>query len=279
MMKRTQWVGLLAAMTVSFGAQAATIDLFSTNQGPHTDNTPDPTDTGAIIASGVGDSVGLNDPTILGGNRDLFVSLLNNNGTGTPNPPGSRNATVAIENGQFDFSTSTQTAGRAQIQWDGNEGTTAIDFIGLRDGGPTGIDLTAGGTLTHFALGIVFSDLGFNFEISLYTDSTNWTKIALEAQEHLVPATTLIPFSVFGLPSGTFPDGSGGFVTVTQTGSGVDLTNLGAAVVDIDRIGEKLAIDLSVTSVTTVPEPSVLALLGLGFLGIGARRFAGRKQA
>lgn len=253
------------AMGVSAGAQAGVIDLFSTNQGPYTDTTVSAGDTGTIITSGVGGSVGLADPTILGGNRDLFVSLLSSAA------PGALNASASVAGGLFNFSTDSLATGRAQIQWDGAANqTNTIDFTGL-----AGLDLTAGGTLSQFALDIIFSDAGFIFEITAYTDATNFTTVAISANEHVVPSTTTIPFSVFALASGSY---LGGTVVVTQNGAGVDLTNLGALVVDVDRLGQKTALDLSISAGTTIPEPSILALLGISLAGMGFSRKYGRRQ-
>ncbi len=247
-------------LALSFGANAAPVDLFSTDQGAYIDSSKDGTDTGAIINSGTGGSVGAADPTILGGNRDLYVSKLTDNAGDLA----SRNATVAVGGGVFDFSTSTGTSGRAQIQWDGAEATAAIDYTGLG-----GLDLTFGGTQNAFAIGVVFSDAGFNFKITAYTDAANYTEVTIAANEHLVPTTTTIPFSAFLLASGSY---LGGTVVVQQTGTGSDLTNLGALVVDIDQLGQKTSLDLTLDQVTTVPEPSVLGLMGIGLLAAGYSR-------
>ena len=101
-----------------------------------------------------------------------------------------------VGSGVLDFSVSTLSQGRGQIQWDGaTDQTTAIDFTGL-----SGADMTNGGTLNAFALDIVFSDGGFNFEVTAYSSATSWTSISFVSAAHPVPSTTTISFAAFMNP-------------------------------------------------------------------------------
>ncbi|ANE56287.1 PEP-CTERM sorting domain-containing protein [Methylomonas sp. DH-1] len=262
MFSKMKVIGGASLLALSFGANAAPVDLFSTSQGIYRDGTTSAGDVGPIVNNGVGGTAGIGDPTILGGNRDVYVSKLSDS-----SPAGDasgREARVNIAGGQFDFSTDTGASGRAQIQWDGAEGTNAIDFTGLG-----AFDLTFGGTQNAFAIGVVFSDNGFNFKITAYTDAANYTEVTIAANEHLVPTTTTIPFSAFLLASGSY---LGGTVVIQQNGAGGDLTKLGALVVDIDQLGQKTSLDLTLDQVTTVPEPSVLGLMGIGLLAAGYSR-------
>lgn len=254
-----------AALAMSFGAQAAPVDLFTTNQGPFSDNTPTAGDTGLVIASGMGGSVtgGLD---ILGTNRDIFVSLIGNGGVGT------RAATMSVGGGVLDFSVDTLSQGRGQIQWDGaTDQTTAIDYTGLG-----AVDLTAGGTLNTFALDILFSDGGFNFEVTAYSSATSWTRISFLSTAHPVAATTAIPFAAFMNPflCGV-PNPAPGVLLITCGATVANLSSLGALVVDLDRFGGTTSIDLTLDNVRTVPEPGVLALMGMGLMAAG---FAGRRR-
>jgi len=262
MFNKMKVIGGASLLALSFGVNAAPVDLFSTGQGVYRDDTKDSTDTGTIINAGVGGSVGLADPTILGGNRDIYVSKISDD-AGAVNDPG-KEAKAGVSNGRFNFSTDTLTTGRAQIQWDGNEATQAIDAVGLG-----GLDLTQNNAVNAFAIGIIFSDGGFNFKITAYTDASNYTEITILSNAHAVPTTTTIPFSAFLLASGSY---LGGAVVVDQTGAGGDLTNLGALVVDIDQFGTFTSLDLTIDQITTVPEPSVLGLMGIGLLAAGYSR-------
>jgi len=259
----------LAAMALSLGAQAAPIDLFSLDQGPHSDATPTPADTGTIITAGVGDSVGVGDATILGGNRDLFASLLTNGGVAT------REVQIGVSGGVLDFSVDTLATGRGQIQWDGPEGTEAIDHTGLGNH-----DLTAGGTLSNFKVDIIFSDGGFNFEITAYTDALNYTNISFVSTAHPVPASTLIPFAAFETPALCgVPNPAPGVLLITCVGAGADMSDLGALVVDLDRFGGTTSIDLTLDGITTVPEPGTLLLIGAALLGLGGMGRRGKNAA
>jgi len=276
-------------LALSAGANADIIvDLFSTNQGPYIDTIQDPADTGTIINSGVGGSVGLADPTILGGNRDLYVSKIQgytfDSGTNTniPNPVNDPTQTVSanVAGGIFNFSSDTLTAGRAQIQWDGNEATQAINATGLG-----GLNLVSTGG-NAFVTNVVFSDANFEIGISAYTSAANWTQVILNSVAHPVPGTSVIPFSAFGLATGCYDVaanpvacGTAGSVQVIQHGTGGSFSNLGALVVDLNQPGTKISLDLSIDKITVpVPEPSVLGLMGVGLFAAGLSTFKSRRR-
>mgnify|MGYP000873649245 FL=1 len=260
-----------AALTASVGANAGIVDLFDDGDQLYVDNTVG--DGGKAGTTSQAPGAPISYATILGGNRDLIVEKLRDNGSTVINNP-SRNASIGVNGGQFDFSTSSLTAGRGQIQWDGqNDAIEGVDGSGLNAVGLGDFDLTIGGTVDKFALGIIFSDAGFNFEVTAYTDAANWTKISLVATSHAAPITTYIPFSAFendflcGIPNP-----APGVLLITCGGTGADLKHLGALVADIDPLGGSVAIDLTLDKVTTIPEPGALALVALGLIGAGVFR-------
>lgn len=224
----------------SVGANAAVIDDFNTPQGPVTDTTID----GAAVGSSVAG------PGILGGERDLSVNL-----TQSPDPA-NINATFLVSAGALRYNVDSQAAATGGIQWDGPDGSINLDATGLG-----GIDLTALGN--SFLVDVIFSDLGFDFDINAFTTATDFTTVSLVAGG---AGLFTIPFSAFS---------NCGAAEVTCVGAGADLTNLGALEVIVDPTGTQLAIDFTIDSVVTVPEPATLALFGIGLLGIG---FANRRH-
>ena len=273
-----------AALAMTFGAQAGTIDLFTTQQllvKDYVDGGWNATDS---IYSQVGS---LADATILGGYRDLVVSNLSG---GVDKVAGS---SINVTGGQLYFSTDTSATGQGQIQWDGDDsgsGVFDINYTGLG-----GIDLTMGGALSAFELTTIFSDQGWVFEVTMYTDASNWTTVSLDASSvgpggtYGSPHVSYIPFSAFTTPAlcGTY-GAAPGVNAITCGGTGADATKLGALVATLN-VGDPLApdgtksapqdrtiaVDLQLDSVRTVPEPGVLALMGMGLMAAG---FASRRR-
>jgi len=275
-----------AALAMSFGAQAGTVDLFTTEQLLAKDFVNGAFNSTDSIYSQAGAAA---DTTILGGYRDLVVSNL----TGGTAVTGS---SINVTGGQLYFSTDTGATGQGQIQWDGDD--SAGNVFDIATSGLGGLDLTIGGTLTAFELTTVFSDQGWVFDITMYSSAANWTKVSLDATSvgtglpgsQTSPHISYIPFSAFTTDAlcGTY-GAAPGVNAITCGGTGADATSLGALVATLnvgDALapdgtgsapqGRTIAVDLQLDSIRTVPEPGVLALMGMGLMAAG---FASRRKS
>jgi len=244
---------------------------------------------------------------IAGGERDMYVQAVKNivtsTGESSLNVSGS---TLTFDNdsgvagiGQIQWD---------GVDGNANFGdTTALGGInanGLSGSGSTGgFDLTSGGTLNAFELITLFADATWEFSLTMFQhdadgDNTNneWVKVTFDANQVLggpshVSTIDFAAFSQFelgvydgapcGAPSTLIPTLPTGVVSVEcSTGvlptgfgdNGLDLTDIGAIVVDLNTGDAKtVSVDLTLAQVTTthVPEPSSLALMGLGLLAAG----------
>lgn len=266
-----------AALAASFGAQAGIVDLFSTTQA----NLYDTTSGTDAYAQGLFSQAGAAaDTTILGGYRDLWVSAL----SGADNTAGSETGSkIGVSSGQLRFSNDTGVTGVGEVQWDGNDNSSAIATSGLG-----GIDLTLGGSVNAFEVTTIFSDQNWVFEITMYTDATNWTKVSLDANSvgpggtYGSPHISYIPFSAFtnNLLCGSY-GAAPGVNAITCSGAGANDTSLGALVARLNTgdatasQNPTISIDLQLDGIRTVPEPGVLALMGMGLMAAG---FASRRR-
>lgn len=285
-MKKIKLLAVPALLALSASANAGVIDLFDTFQTTLTDTSDGGFNTVDALDSQVG---GVADASIVGGYRDLVVSASSGAQAAIPNVQNQAAAEIGVSGGTLSFNNDTGVTGVAQVQWDGDD--SAGDIFDIDYTGLGGIDLTMGNTLNAFELTSVFSDLNWVFEITIYETAAIWTTVSLDATA--VPGPTphvdTIAFSAFTTPflCGTY--GAAASVNSITCGGGglTDLSNVGALVATLNvgdpdapdgtgsaPVSSTVSIDLELDSIETVPEPSVLALLGAGLLagGLGVRR-------
>lgn len=173
-------------------AQPIVIDTFSTNQASLQLDFPPAGTSTASSASGAG---------ILGSERDMEIDLAGGVIAGN-------GMDAVVSSGFFSYSQDATIQGSGRIEWDGTDGSPALNPTGLG-----GIDLTAGGTQDAFLLSVIFDDLPVDVVIEVYSDAGNASSLTFTSPGLIFAATNfVIPFSA-----------------LTPTlGAGVDWTDVGA---------------------------------------------------
>lgn len=279
MKHKTQLLSVPALLAFSMSASAFTVDLFTEFQA-----VADVKNGAGNLSSLATDSTGTGLTTIMGGSRDIQVDAISAasdaNGNGECGL-GDLCSTMTISGGTLNFSNDAPVVGTGLVQWDGGDQSIALDMTGLG-----GLDLTDGGKNNAFEYTVIFSDLGYEFTLGLWTDADHFTLVELEANATDVAITETILFAslensaLCGLGSGVIP----GIVSVTCGGVGgnqtVDMSNLGAMQLEFNTglIGTS-AIDLIIGSIVTVPEPAPLGLLGAGMFAAGMARYGRRRKS
>jgi uncharacterized repeat protein (TIGR01451 family) len=183
---------LLLSTATGAVAQPIVIDTFSTNQASlQLDFPPAGTNATSSVA-GAG---------ILGSERDMEIDLIGGVIAGN-------GMDAVVSSGFYSYSQDATIQGAGRIEWDGADGSPALNPTGLG-----GIDLTAGGTQDAFLLSVIFDDLPVDVVIEVYSDAGNASSLTFTSPGLIFVATNfVIPFSA-----------------LTPTlGAGVDWTDVGA---------------------------------------------------
>lgn len=298
--KKLPWVGAPALLVASMSASAGWVDLFTTAQVAS-----DVTNANGGVTSFVSD---VTPPlSILGNERDILVNAISGAsddfGVAGVCDSGDKCSQLSISGGLLNFSNTSPVVGEALVQWDGVDGNIALNPVGI------GTDLTEGGTISAFQYTITNSDANWAFGLNVYSSANQWTKVILAATEVVpgTPETRQIQFASLSNVAlcGHESNGTGtknlGFLTAAgvlsvQCGSGntapVNFANFGAMEIALNvaspvnlpvgcttncflaQGAQRFSLDLEIGGINTVPEPSILGLMGIGLLagGLASRR-------
>ena len=283
-------IGVFAALVFSMNASANTIDLFTDPDGGQT-VTDD--SNGAEADDGENFSEVGSYTTIIGGYRDLkadAISGASNNGGGCQVADDC--TVLRVLDGRLTFNNDTGVTGIGIVQWDGQDSSSDLDYTGL--GGEnlyTQEGCPAGGC-DRFVFTVYESDQGFPFLVGIYTDDTHYTEFLLAAEAASEAGGTsyvnVLLFTFFENAEALgLCDGIGLPTGVLDVNCGADgdanLADVGALQVILNPDGstQTVAVDLEIGGITKtgVPEPGILALLGMGFAAGGLVRARRRRQS
>jgi len=181
---------------------------------------------------------------ILGGYRDIFVEVVNNNSN---NPYLSSN--LSVVNGEGSFNNDAGITGTGMIRWDGVNNSQTLNPQGLG-----GINITQG-NLDSISMDIMLADIaGLDMTFTIYDMNSNSSSISRT------------------LNSSTLTSKAETFLFQDFVGT-ADFTNVGAIELGISGPESMDAVIGSVYSgrSTPIPEPtSILGLLAIGAVGTGS---------
>jgi|GEM_PF-991110 len=223
----------------SASAQNIVIDDFSSGA----------TDISIVSGTGYLESQQNGASGIVGGQRDLLLEVLNN--------PYNRSAEFEVvpSQGASFLSNGAGLLSQVYLDYDGqdSEGNDGFQTAG------SGLNLDLSGQ-NQLRFDFLFADLGLDVKVDFYTyDGGMSTGRFSVMEDTFVPQIYTIDFSSF---------------TAENGGSGVDFSDVDRIVVHFQP--QNAATDFGLKSIQAVPEPTSMAAIGLGLVGLISRR---RKKA
>ncbi|MGY6276124.1 PEP-CTERM sorting domain-containing protein [Methylomonas sp. MgM2] len=255
MNKQLSILGGAIALSLSMNAHAyLPVDLFSVPISVGSGEIKDTTANGTAVFDTVDDTL---DPgSIIGGWRDVSVNLI------TDNAPLNLNNGVSMQivgDNTLAFNNDTNSGGEGVVQWNGQSGMQDLTVAG-----GFGLGLNAYDYGNAFKYETLTVDIGFWFSVSAFTDENTWTTFELLTTG---PGVETIAFNSF--ETAVCGTNTASLKILCGSNGQVDMSDLGALEVRMNLLGQSLAVDLSISQIEAIPEPSIIALMGIGLMAAG----------
>lgn len=266
-------IAAAAALCAGTVAQATVVDLFTDPPG------------GQSVTDALIDGVAATNQnavaypaTIVGGYRDLSINKLTDN-FGLPTQG---DAALSVGGGALTLDNATGVTSVGVVTWDGSN-VTGGDGVGVATTGLGGVDFTSGGALHSFLATVLYADLGFDYKIRVWDMGGHYSELAASVQFPIGSAyNSFYAFDWFNLGNGRYCEGnpyspppdtcnpaSELDFTITRGGvaGNVDFTKIGALQLVLSNDAAHASADFALASIESVPEPGVLALVGIAMVG------------
>mgnify|MGYP000093574453 CR=1 FL=1 len=306
-MKTLKLVAAIAALTGSMATNAANIDLFTDPAGTtkvtlnavvdNTNSTITDSSGGVLVkatsltgtvadltpSSDFKESSDGGSGSILGGYRDMEIELISlETDTATDAGAELKVSQTLTGLGRLTLDSDDGIVAKGTVHWDGNDNSATLDTNGFNE------DITDGGASDRFVFQVVSADLDFNFSIALF--DADGSSVIFDLAANLGPHISEITFDQFnsafaltggcGGSAGPIPAlGINSMSCTLGTTAGIDFEKITAMELVLNTsglAGATASLDMTIGGIQTVPEPSSVALIGLGLLATG---FANKRKS